>query len=309
MIEKNDIPDLIRNKALELGFIACGFSPVVKLNDLEEYFTEWLGQGFHGEMDFLQNNLNVRLNPSLLLENAKTVISLAASCHTGKIVPDHPISRYAMGVDYHKVLKKRGRELLKWISQNIGQVNGRVFADSAPILEKEFARRAGLGWVGKNGLLINQEWGSWLFLCEIVITLEIREEVKEIPDRCGNCTRCIDACPTRAFLSPRQLDPRKCISYLTIEKKGGLPDEFHGQWSHSVYGCDICQQVCPWNSDIPLTPIAEFYPSEQVSRLKMADIGKLTEETFQELFDRTPVKRGGLSQILRNFEFIQEKEN
>ena len=309
MIHTDEIPVLIRNKALELGFSACGFSPVARLEELEDYMSGWLSQGFNGEMQYLQNNLEVRLDPSNLLENAKTVISLAASYYVPGVPLDHPVSRYAMGEDYHKVLKKRGKELLQWMKKSFGPLEGRVFVDSAPLFEKEYARKAGLGWTGKNGLLIRKGVGSFLFMCEIVTTLGVREAAPAIRDRCGNCTRCIDACPTEALIGSYRLDPRKCISYLTIELKDGIPEGMRGKWSHTVYGCDICQEVCPWNKEIPLTTMNEFIPSGSLLDLKMKDIGTLTEESFHQLFDRTPVKRGGFSQILRNFEFIQEKEN
>jgi epoxyqueuosine reductase len=308
LAKTHEIPELIRSKALELGFSACGFSPVTKLDEIKDYFSGWLDQGYHGEMEFLENNSQVRLDPSLLLENAQTVISLAASYHAGDSNPENPVSRYARGADYHKVLKKKGKELLAWINQTIGPAEGRVFVDSAPLFEKEYARRAGLGWIGKHGLLINPESGSYLFLCEIVTTLSVREEARLIPDHCGTCTRCIDACPTQALVAPYRLDPRKCISYLTIEKKGDLPETMKGKWTHTVYGCDICQEACPWNKDLPLTPMKELMPSVRIANLKMADIRSLTEEGFLKLFDGTPVKRGGFSQILRNFEFIQGKE-
>ncbi|HBB93446.1 MAG: tRNA epoxyqueuosine(34) reductase QueG [Bacteroidetes bacterium GWF2_49_14] len=304
MAPESDIVNRIRAKALELGFSACGFSPVCQMEEFRPVFDDWLSKGYAGEMDYLSQNRDLRTNPGLLVPVAKTIISLAA----GYYFPDEgstvPVSRYARGKDYHKVLKKLGKELLAWINREVAPANGRVFCDTAPIFEKEWARRSGLGWIGKNGLLLIPGKGSWFFLCEVVTSLEIIEQTEMVPDQCGTCSRCMDACPTGAITEPGRIDPRACISYLTVEQKTEIPDSFKGKWNQTVHGCDICQSVCPWNREPIATGIRAFKPEQKVLDLTIDAIPELSPESFSELFDRTPVKRIGLSGILRNFAFL-----
>lgn len=307
MSENSEIASGIKRKAFDLGFSACGFAKAESIEELGPGFRDWLASGKAGEMNYLARNIKVRLNPDQLVEGAKTIISLAAGYffpipqHT----PGNPrISRYAAGEDYHQVLKSRGKELLSWMQKEYGPMNGRVFTDSAPIFEREWARRAGIGWIGKNGCLIIPGAGSWFFLAEIIIDYEILPEAKPVAGQCGKCNRCIEACPTKALASDGSMDPRKCISYLTIELKSDIPDEFHGNWKDWIFGCDICQEVCPRNRNPVQTGIMEFQPGPGF----MADrniIRNLNSKSFRQLFDGTPVMRAGWSGILRNFEFLE----
>jgi epoxyqueuosine reductase len=302
----------IQQKAFELGFSACGFAPAAYLQKLEPVFRDWLSKGNAGEMSYLNRNVEVRLDPRKLVEGAKTVIVLAAGYYSNLPVPapgTPRISRYALGEDYHKVLKSSGRQLLEWIRRETGPVNGRIFTDSAPVFEREWAVQAGIGWIGKNGCLILPGKGSWFFLAELIIDLEIPCETEEVTGRCGTCTRCIEACPTRALNGDGSIDPRKCISYLTIEQQDEIPEEFIGQWKDWIFGCDICQDVCPWNKKAEVTPITRFLPKPGLSDLSDTTIKGLDVNTFAHLFDGTPVLRAGWSGIIRNFEFLEKDKS
>jgi len=305
--ESFEIARSIERKALELGFSACGFAHAETLADREPAYREWLSGGRAGEMGYMARNIDVRHNPAKLVVGAKTIISLAASYYFP--LPPHQdgsprISRYAMGNDYHLVLKSMGHELLAWIQCEIGPANGRVFTDSAPLLEREWARRAGIGWIGKNGCLILPHQGSWFFLTEIILDREITSEPVPAVNRCGNCQKCMDACPTQA-IGIDGVDPRKCISYLTIEHRSAIPEEFRGCWHDWVFGCDVCQDVCPWNNNPATSAINELQP-----RLKLAEIDRSfflhpDQDKFGELFGGTPVERAGWKGILRNFSFLK----
>jgi len=306
--ENGEIAIRIQRKALELGFSACGFSAAQPLNEVEPSYLDWVSAGKAGEMNYLTKNIDVRLNPGKLVDEAKTVISLAAAYYYP--LPEHKpgnprISRYALGEDYHGTLKAMGRELLNWIGQEIGTVRGRVFTDSAPVFEREWARRSGIGWIGKNGCLIIPGEGSWFFLAEIIIDRQIHSEPSPVTDRCGNCTRCLDACPTGALEGNGRMDPRKCISYLTIEHKSEIQGEFKNKWADWVFGCDICQDVCPWNHNPATSRIGAFLPKPGLVEPENDFFLKGDAGAFEKLFDGTPVLRAGWSGILRNFEFLQ----
>lgn len=309
MSEPIDIARAIERKALELGFSACGFSAAQSLQEFESDYREWLSSGKAGEMSYLARNIDVRMDPGKLVEGAKTVISLAAGYYF-PLPPHTPgnarISRYALGEDYHLVLKSLGKELLNWIQMEIGPANGRIFTDSAPIFEREWARRAGIGWIGKNGCLIIPHLGSWFFLAEIVIDREIRFETTIVTDRCGSCNQCTEACPTRALIGDGSMDPRKCISYLTIEHRSEIPAEFHGKWRDWIFGCDICQDVCPWNNRPGKSSISRFQPRPGISEMDKFFLGNQDASSIRKLFDGTPVIRAGWSGILRNFEFLEK---
>ncbi len=307
MEAQSEIANRIRAKALGLGFSGCGFSPVRPLEELQPFFDDWLSEGYAGEMEYLNRNRDLRHDPGLLVPNSRTIISLAAGYYYPDKGSQVPVSRYARATDYHKVLKKLGKELLEWINAEIAPAEGRVFCDSAPLFEKEWARRSGLGWIGKNGLLLIPGKGSWFFLCEIITSLEIKEQAAPVPNHCGSCTRCMDSCPTGAIFEPGRIDPRACVSYLTIEKKSEIPDSYKGKWDQTVYGCDICQSVCPWNQEPIPTEIPSFVPDQKVLELTLEQIPRLTPEAFGELFDRTPVNRIGLSGILRNLAFLTKQ--
>jgi len=319
--ENREIALAIKQKALDLGFSACGFSVAEPLNELGPFLKDWIAAGNAGEMTYLTRNEEVRLNPELLLDGAKTIISLAANYYF-PLPPSYPdqfrISRYALGEDYHVVLKSRGKELLDFISREFGPAKGRVFTDSEPIFEREWARRAGLGWIGKNGCLIIPRMGSWFFLVEIIVDLEVNdkqtvgssldlmEKGALVPNRCGNCTRCIDACPTQALAGDGSMTPTKCISYLTIEHKSDIPEEFRGKWKNWVFGCDICQEVCPWNKDPESSLISELRPRPGMNSLDKDFIKNLNKDSFLQQFDGTSVMRGGWSGFFRNFEFLEK---
>ena len=323
MLSKSEIAGAISRKALELGFSACGFAPAGSLDEHRPGYQEWLDSGRAGEMGYLERNIDLRFDPRKLVEGAKTVISLAAPYYypLSPHVPGNPrISRYALGNDYHNILKSRGHELLKWIQTEVGPVTGRVFTDSAPILEREWARRAGLGWIGKNGCLIIPKQGSWLFLTELILDLDLSPCLpsssllssclpsSRLPSsHCGSCTRCIDACPTGALAGDGTMDPRRCISYLTIEHKSAIPEEFRGTWNDWIFGCDICQDVCPWNSKPLHSTIGELEPRAALASLTRETLEGMDEPAFHELFKGTPVERTGWSGILRNFDFITKQ--
>ncbi len=321
--------DSFRQKAFESGFSACSFAPADQLDDLRPTFLEWIDSGKAGEMGYLERNVDLRLDPGKLIEGAKTVISLAAPYYypLDEHVAGNPrISRYALGNDYHEILRARGHELLDWINKEIGPAKGRVFTDSAPVFEREWARRSGLGWIGKNGCLIIPKQGSYFFLTEIITDLDLSTLLSSglpsssssrlpspglssdlLPPHCGTCTRCIDSCPTGALAGDGSMDPRKCISYLTIEHKGDIPEEFHGKWSDWVFGCDICQDVCPWNSKPFQSMIPELAPRSGLMEITGRTMEGMDEATFMQLFDGTPVKRTGRTGILRNFAFLNRK--
>jgi epoxyqueuosine reductase len=307
-----EIAETIRRKAIGLGFSACGFATADSLKEFGPEFREWLSSGRAGDMNYLSGNIDVRLDPGKLVDGAKTIISLAAGYYA-PLPPHTPgsprISRYALGEDYHKVLKILGKELLTWIQTEIGPTHGRVFTDSAPIFEREWARRAGIGWIGKNGCLIVPRQGSWFFLAEIIMDLEIPADTEIVPDRCGSCSRCIDACPTHALTGDGSMDPRKCISYLTIEHRGDIPDEFHGKWQDWIFGCDICQDVCPWNKKAINSPITNFYPRSGLSDFDRNAFLNQDSSSFAKIFDGTPIVRAGRSGILRNFEFLEKDDS
>ena len=302
MLSETEITGKIHRKALDLGFSACGFASVEELTELRPEFQEWVDSGRAGEMGYLERNMDLRLDPGKLVKGAKTVISLAASYYypIPQHIPGSPrFSRYALSEDYHKVLKALGHELLSWINTEIGPVRGRVFTDSAPIFEREWARRAGLGWLGKNGCLIIPKKGSYFFLAEILIDLDLSLSLpssgllsscllssSSLPSSCGTCTRCIVACPTGALAVDGPMDPRKCISYLTIEHKSAIPAEFEGKWSDWIFGCDICQDVCPWNKKPLHSVIPEFEPRTGILGIAAETIENMDEAGFIQLLYR-----------------------
>ncbi len=311
MFESDEIVGAIKRKALQLGFSACGFAPAVSLDELEAGYRNWLESGKSAGMNYLTRNVELRLDPRKLVEGAKTVISLAAPYYSPLLphISGNPrISRYALGDDYHEVLKSSGKELLSWINLEFGPAGGRVFTDSAPVFEREWARRAGIGWIGKNGCLIIPRLGSWFFLAEIITDLEIPYEISPVTDRCGSCRRCSDACPTGALAGDGSIDPRKCLSYITIEHKGPIPLEFKGKMEDWIFGCDICQDVCPWNKDPQPTGFAQFQPRPGLASSDRNFFSNLDASSFSQVFDGSPVQRAGWSGILRNFEFLEKDE-
>lgn len=310
----DDVRGYITNLALDEGFTAVGFSRSEYLEKAEEYIQDWLIRGKHGKMSYLDRYLDLRTDPSLLNPGTRTVISMIYNYNQDNPTRDKglKISTYALGRDYHKVIRKKLKNIARQILENVApDANIRYFTDSGPVLEKEWARRAGLGWVGKNTLLIHPKRGSYFFLAEILIDIDIPvEDNAAIRDHCGTCTRCIDACPTDA-ISPDgyKLDASRCISYLTIELKDEeLPDEFKGRMEDWVFGCDICQQVCPWNKFSSPTQEADFTPVPGIGDIAAEDWQNMTQEQFERIFLQSPIKRTGLDGMKRNVEFVKKEE-
>lgn len=291
----------VKNLAREIGFDAAGVAPVALLSDDVAKLRDWVEQGHHAGMDYMARNMDKRENPALLVEGAKSVIVTLTNYYTSQEqVSGVPrMSKYAWGKDYHIVVKQRLWKLLDEICKSV-PAEGRCFVDSAPVLEHEWARRAGLGWLGRNTLLLNRELGSFCFIGVIVVTAEFGEYDKPFTSSyCGNCNRCVEACPTNA-LSAHRLDARKCISFQTIENKGDYPGELKQLAGGRIFGCDACQEVCPWNRRAKEHRIPEFIPRREIMGLTAGDWRGMTEERFKQLFRDMPQERTGLQRIVRN---------
>lgn len=298
---------LIKVEAMRLGFMACGISKAVFLEEEAPRLEKWLQNNHHGEMNYMENHFDKRLDPRKLVDGAKSVVSLALNYYTDEKQqdPNSPkISKYAYGEDYHDVIKEKLSALLEFIRQEIGEVNGRSFVDSAPVLDKVWAKKAGLGWIGKNTNLINKKSGSFFFLAELIIDLELDYEEESSKDHCGTCTKCIDACPTDAIIAPYVVDGSRCISYLSIELKNEIPKEFKGKMDNWMFGCDICQDVCPWNKFSILHSEPRFQPKEELLNLSQRDWQEITEDTFKKVFKNSAVKRTKFSGLKRNIDFL-----
>ncbi|MBK9177690.1 MAG: tRNA epoxyqueuosine(34) reductase QueG [Flavobacteriales bacterium] len=298
--------DLIKAEATRLGFLACGIARAGFLADEAPRLEQWLREGKHGSMAYMANHFDMRLDPRKLVPGARSVISLAYNYFTPpqQIDPDAPkLSTYAYGRDYHKVVKKRLRPLVVFIAERFGEVALRTFVDSAPVMEKAWAQRAGLGWVGKHTNLIRKGEGSFFFLCEIITDLELDPD-PPATDHCGTCRRCIDACPTDA-ITPYGVDGSRCISHLTIELKEDIPAEFSGKMGGWTFGCDICQQVCPWNRFSQPHQEPEFVPKPEVMRLSADEWHGMTEVLFDRLFEGSAVKRAKYEGLARNLRFLR----
>ena len=298
---------LIKVEAMRLGFMACGISKAVFLEEEAPRLEKWLQNNHHGEMNYMENHFDKRLDPRKLVDGAKSVVSLALNYYTDEKQqdPNSPkISKYAYGEDYHDVIKEKLSALLEFIRQEIGEVNGRSFVDSAPVLDKVWAKKAGLGWIGKNTNLINKKSGSFFFLAELIIDLELDYDEESSKDHCGTCTKCIDACPTDAIIAPYVVDGSRCISYLSIELKNEIPKEFKGKMDNWMFGCDICQDVCPWNKFSILHSEPRFQPKEELLNLSQRDWQEITEDTFKKVFKNSAVKRTKFSGLKRNIDFL-----
>tara|TARA_Y100000768_G_scaffold342363_1_gene287431 strand:+ start:18353 stop:19270 length:918 start_codon:yes stop_codon:yes gene_type:complete len=297
---------LVKRIAKEIGFSSCGISKARFLHEEEKKFEDWLKQGYQGSMSYLERNFDKRLDPTKLVPGAKSVISLSYNYFPPKkLISENNfiISKYAYGRDYHKVLRNKLKKLFIKIRDKIGEVEGRVFVDSAPIHERAWAKLSGVGWIGKNSLLINKNQGSYFFLAEIICDLDLEYD-EPVLNRCGNCTRCIDACPTDAITKAQVIDANKCISYLTIENKEKIPKELRGSINNSIFGCDICQDVCPWNKKSVPHNEKEFIPKKELRDLKKKDWIELTEDTFNKIFEGSAVKRTKFQGLKRNIKAI-----
>jgi len=286
--------------------LSCGISKAGFLEQEAPRLENWLNKNQHGQMSYMENNFDKRLNPTLLVDGAKSVVSLLLNYFPPEIQnPDSfKISKYAFGQDYHSVIKEKLKELLFSIQENIGAVHGRAFVDSAPILDKAWAAKSGLGWIGKNSNLLTQQVGSFYFIAELIIDLELEYDYATT-DHCGTCTACIDSCPTEAIVAPYIVDGSKCISYFTIELKDNIPDEMKGKFDDWAFGCDICQDVCPWNKFSKPHNEPLFNPNPEILSMTKKDWEEITEETFKIVFKNSAVKRSKFEGFKRNINFIK----
>ena len=300
-----ELNSYIKQEAEKIGFLACGISTAQKLVNQEEYLLDYLAHNRNGEMEYMERNREKRLDPTLLVEGAKSIISVLYNYYPKEhnIQPVFTVSKYAYGTDYHFVVKDRLRSLLSSIEQKTGAFNHRIFTDSAPVLERAWAQKSGLGWIGKNTCLINAKAGSFFFIGELICDLEIAPDSPAV-ERCGTCTRCLDACPTGALTSPWTLDAKKCISYLTIEQRSEVDPELQRLLTKNIFGCDICQDVCPWNRFS--TPHNEplFTISPNIIELMNGKEKVVEKENFKRNFRHTPLQRCGSDQLNRNIEYV-----
>lgn len=298
----------IKSLARELGFSYCGISKAEFLNDEAPKLEEWLKRGYQGKMSYLENYFDKRLDPTLLVPGAKSVISLLYNYYPEKDLAtegDLKIAKYAYGEDYHFVVKDKLKTLFERLQEQVGDIQGRVFVDSAPVMERAWAQKSGLGWIGKNSLLLNKNSGSFFFLAEIILDLELEYD-GPVKDYCGTCTACMDACPTDAIAEPYVVDGSKCISYFTIELKEEIPESVKGKFENWIFGCDICQDVCPWNRFSKPHQELRFNSSPQLNSMTLNEWKEITADVFQKVFKDSPVKRTRLEGLKRNIRFVTE---
>lgn len=299
---------IVKDEAKRLGFEYCGISKAEFLEEEAPRLENWLKKNMHGEMSYMANHFDMRLDPTKLVPGAKSVVSLLLNYFTEEKQLDESapkISKYAYGEDYHLVIKSKLREMLNTLEEKIGKsVGGRAFVDSAPVLDKAWAQRSGLGWIGKNSNLINKNSGSFFFVAELILDIELIPD-SPIGDFCGTCTRCIDACPTDAIVSPYIVDGSKCISYFTIELKDAIPESEKGKFQNWMFGCDICQDVCPWNRFSSPHNHSELAPNKELLGKSKSDWEEITEDVFRELFRRSAVKRTKFEGLKRNIRFLK----
>lgn len=291
---------------MRLGFLSCGISKVEFLEQEAPRLEKWLSENRNGKMQYMENNFDKRLNPALLVDGAKSVVSLLLNYYPQEIQKQgtFKISKYAYGQDYHFVIKEKLKELLHSIQENIGEVGGRVFVDSAPVMDKVWAQKSGLGWIGKNSNLINKKVGSFFFIAELILDIELEYDNPTTTDHCGSCTRCIDACPTEAIIAPYVVDGSKCISYFTIELKESIPQEVKGKFDDWIFGCDVCQDVCPWNRFSSPHSEPLLNPNNEIVSFSKKDWIDITQETFSKVFQKSAVKRTKFEGLKRNIEFV-----
>lgn len=309
-LQNDHVLDLIRQKAIELGFTACGIARADFLEEEKDRLEQWLSGGMHGEMGYMANHFDKRLDPRLLVENARSVVSVLLNYFTAdrQADPEAPVlSKYAYGTDYHWVMKEKLGELLKFIQTEISPCEGRCLVDSAPVLDRAWAVRAGLGWIGKNTNLISTEHGSFFFIGELIIDLELPVNTHTIRNHCGNCTRCLDACPTQALVEPYVLDARRCISYQTIENRDEIDPGLKGKFKNRVFGCDICQDVCPWNLKSEPNSEPAFLPDARLINLKKQEWHEMDKPLFNKLFRKSAVSRARFEGLKRNLRFLEEE--
>ena len=298
----------IKSEAQRLGFLSCGISKAGFLEDEAPRLENWIKNNMHGEMQYMENHFDKRLDPTKLVENSKSVISLLLNYFPSEIQKDKTapkLSKYAYGTDYHFVIKDKLKSLLQFIQDDIGEVQGRAFVDSAPVLDKAWAAKSGLGWIGKHSNLLTQQVGSFYFIAELVIDLELDYDLP-VTDHCGSCTACIDACPTQAIVEPYVVNGSKCISYFTIELKENIPSEFKGMFDNWMFGCDVCQDVCPWNRFSKSHSEPLFNPHPDLLSMSTKKWEEITQEVFSTVFKKSAVKRTKFSGLKRNIQFLKE---
>ena len=308
MDSKSKYTFLIKQAAADLGFEFCGVSKAIFLEDDAKRLESWLHKGMHGKMHYMENYFDLRIDPSKLVPGAKSVITLLMNYfpETFQKESETKIAKYAYGKDYHDVIKEKLHTLLYFLKENIGEIQGRGFVDSAPVLERSWAQRSGLGWIGKNGNLINKTQGSFFFIATIIIDVELDYDNGFIKDYCGSCTRCIDNCPTGAILPDKVVDGSKCISYFTIELKDALiPETMKGRFDNWLFGCDVCQDVCPWNRFSKPTAEINFSPLPEILNFSSSEWEEITEESFTIVFKDSPIKRSKYAGIKRNLQFLK----
>lgn len=297
---------LIKQEAKRLGFLSCGISKAVFLEEEAPRLERWLQDGMHGEMTYMENHFDKRLDPTKLVDDAKSVISLLLNYfpETTQEGETYKISKYAYGQDYHHVIKSKLRKLQEYIQENIGAVHGRAFVDSAPVLDKAWAAKSGLGWIGKHSNLLTQQVGSFYFIAELILDIDLEYDTP-VTDHCGTCTACIDACPTEAIVAPYVVDGSKCISYFTIELKNELPVTMRGTFDDWIFGCDVCQDVCPWNKFSKAHKEPLFNPHPELLSMTKQDWEEITEDVFKKVFKGSAVKRTKFSGLKRNIRFLE----
>ena len=297
---------LIKTEARRLGFLSCGISKAGFLEEEAPRLENWLNQKMQGEMHYMENHFDKRLDPTRLVDGAESVISLLLNYYPGQKQTNksYKLSKYAYGTDYHFVIKEKLHKLLEFIKEHIGEVHGRAFVDSAPVLDKAWAAKSGLGWIGKNSNLITKHTGSFYFVAELIVDLELEYD-HPTTDHCGSCRACIDACPTQAIVKPYVVDGSKCISYFTIELKDAIPETFNGKYADWIFGCDVCQDVCPWNRFSKPHTEPLFNASPDLLSMTKKEWKEITEETFNIIFKKSALNRTGFKGLKRNLEFLE----
>jgi epoxyqueuosine reductase len=303
---KQNHTQLIKTEAKRLGFLSCGISKAGFLEEEAPRLEKWLNQNMHGEMQYMENHFDKRLDPTKLVEGAKSVISLLLNYYpeTTQLEDTYKISKYAYGHDYHHIIKSKLRLLQEFISDEIGEVSGRAFVDSAPVLDKAWAVKSGLGWMGKHSNVLTQKVGSFYFIAELIVDLDLEYDLP-VTDHCGSCTACIDACPTQAIVEPYKVDGSKCISYFTIELKNEIPTSVKGQFDDWMFGCDVCQDVCPWNRFSKSHSEPLFDPHPELLAMTKKDWEEITEDVFKKVFQKSAVKRTKFNGLTRNIDFLK----
>ena len=303
---KQKYTDFIKAEAKRLGFLSCGISKAGFLEEEAPRLEKWLNENRNGQMQYMENYFDKRLDPTLLVNDSKSVISLLLNYYPEQQQTEgtYKISKYAYGQDYHFVIKEKLKELLHSIQENIGEVGGRAFVDSAPVLDKAWAAKSGLGWIGKNSNLLSKQVGSFFFIAELIVDLDLEYD-NATTDHCGNCTACLDACPTQAIIAPYVVDGSKCISYFTIELKENIPAEMRGKFDDWAFGCDVCQDVCPWNRFSKPHREPLFNPNPELLAMTKKDWEEITEDTFRAVFKNSAVKRTKFEGLKRNIDFLK----